>query len=267
MVHTINFFEFKNDLCEDAIIFKNEAMRRVKTTIERKGAVDSGNRIRIIGHKNFFNEPEFKGFPTEMVTFPGNSITKIDGNEYTNSFNAFVHGPQIDYEDLEFNQISLSMQIELCTNEKFGHLLIFGDNEYLAIRDIVDQAKSQKNEKKLSWSVLVAPYHCSKTVMYLAEDGNEVRMQDILNDLDSFQRGDGIIVSSSEMIPKMNEFGDSPPHAIAKQAYEEVANGGFLCTHENENSGKPLIFNVSKHGFIYSGLTSSMKTKRTCQML
>ena len=247
------FLESKFDYCDDAVAFRNEALRRVKATADTKGLVKSGDRVRIIGYDDILDKNEFKGFPKELITTPGNSITELDGINYQNEFNAFIHGPFKDDLEGERNETSLAMQIKLKNAEEYGLLLLFGDLSYPIIRKIFDRTIEMKNEQFLEWTVLLAPHHCSKSAMYQMEDEKEVRKEDILDDLERYQIGEGIIVSSSKKVPKISESGDKPPHAVAKYAYQEIANGGFLCTHEDGKPKEPLILVISKAGFIFTG--------------
>ena len=100
--------------------------------------------------------------------------------------------------------------------------------------------RTHDNEDFLRWQVLLAPHHCSKSVMYQDEDGKTVLKQDILDDLEALQVGDGVIVASSASVPASNAAGDNPPHASAKARYEEIAKGQFLCTHDDGGHAEPL---------------------------
>jgi hypothetical protein len=81
--------------------------------------------------------------------------------------------------------------------------------------------------------------------MYQDEDGKLVRKQDILDDFENYQVGAGYVVASANCIPSSNSDGDNPPHAIAKERYEEIASGGFVCTHDDGGYAEPLKFNVT----------------------
>ena len=70
-------------------------------------------------------------------------------------------------------------------------------------------------------------------------------MRDILNDLEAFQVGSGYVVASANSIPTSNKDGDNPPHAKAKARYQEIAIGGFLCTHDDGGHAEPLKFSVN----------------------
>jgi len=238
------FIENDEDLCEDAVVFKEEAERRVGKTIASSSDVESGDRVRLIGYDALLKEEEFEGFPEDRLTVPGNSITEIDGNDYEGEFNAFIHAPFAEETVGDRNNTSLCMQVVLGDDPSEGGVLLFGDIAYPRLRRIFDTTIEAGNDDYLRWKVLLAPHHCSKSAMYQTENGSEVLKQDILDDLSNSQVGDGVVVASSEEIPSQNKSGDNPPHAKAKKRYEEVADGGFLCTHEDGESGEPLVFKM-----------------------
>ena len=246
------FAEYDDDLCDDAQAFKDEAYRRVKATIDAKGNASAGDRVRIIGYDDLLEEDDFNGFPEDRITVPGNSLTELDGVDYESEFNVFIHAPFKEETEGERNNTSLAMQVTLGNDPSAGGVLLFGDIAYPRIRQIFDETKDAENEDFLKWKVFLAPHHCSKSAMYQDENGREVLKQDMLDDLDSHQVGDGYIVSSSEKIPAENKKGDNPPHAKAKERYEEVAEGEFLCTHENGETGEPLVFEFEEDGLSYS---------------
>jgi hypothetical protein len=247
------FLESDIDLCDDAIAFKEEAERRVKATIDQDSSVDSGDKVRVIGYDSILEEAKFEGFPENCLTVPGNSITELDGEDYDGEFNAFIHAPFKDEDEGDRNNTSLAMQVVLGDDPSAGGALLFGDIAYPRIRKIFDFTKEAGNEQFLAWKIFLAPHHCSKSAMYQDEDGSEVLKQDMLDDLAEFQVGEGCIVASSEAIPAQNKKGDNPPHAKAKQRYEEVAEGQFLCTHENSEDSEPLIFDVVDGGITFVG--------------
>lgn len=239
------FIENDQDLCDDAVAFKEEAERRVQETINSGGDVGAGDRVRLIGYDALLKEGDFVGFPEDRLTVPGNSITEIDGVDYEGDFNAFIHAPFAEETDGDRNNTSLCMQVVLGDDPSKGGALLFGDIAYKRLRKIIDTTKEAGNEEYLAWKVFLAPHHCSKSAMYQKEGEKEVLKQDILDDLTEYQVDGGVIIASSEKIPSQNASGDNPPHAKAKKRYEEVADGGFLCTHEDGEDGEPLVFDVS----------------------
>ena len=248
------FREYHKDLCDDASAFKKEAMRRVKKTIGNKGKVGPGDRVHIIGYDDLLKEEEFQGFPKEQLTVPGNSIAELDGRDYADRFRAFVHAPFKDDSAGERNDTSLAFQIALRDGEVVGSAVLLGDHCYPTVKRIFDRTTDKRN---LAWNVFLTPHHCSKGVMYWCDEGEEEETlrQDILDAIEAAASDPGYIIASSEPIPKSNEAGDNPPHAIAKKRYEEIAPNGFVCTQEHggKDHPNPIIFEVTAQGFQYWG--------------
>ena len=257
------FTENDEDLCDDAIAFKDEAERRVSETIKAEGEVDAGDRVRLIGYDALLETDEFEGFPQDRLTRPGNSVSEIDGEDYTGAFNAFIHAPFAEENVGDRNNTSLCMQVVLGDDPSKGGVLLFGDIAYPRIRRIFDTTKEAGNEDYLKWKVFLAPHHCSKSAMYQTEDDSEVLKQDMLDDLTNYQVEDGVIIASSEKIPAQNKPGDNPPHVKAKKRYEEVAEGEFLCTHEDGESGEPLVFSIEEGSFTAPDFAASAAVAST----
>ena len=53
------FKEYKKDLCEDAVAFQEEAMRRVKLAIKNGGDLDAGDRVRLVGYDDLLESSDF----------------------------------------------------------------------------------------------------------------------------------------------------------------------------------------------------------------
>lgn len=246
------FREFKKDLHEDAIAFKDEAKRRVKETIDKKGKVNSSDLVRIIGFDDLLKEEQYSGFPIDKLTIPGNYIAELDGRNVEKNFIAFIHAPFKEDSAGDRNETSLAMQITLIGNKSSANALFFGDLSYPTIRKIFDITKESGNVDTLGWNIFLSPHHCSKSVMYTKEDDKEVLKQDILDDIDKAALSPGYIVASSCPIPTSNKSGDNPPHAIAKKQYERIVPDDFLCAHENpEGSTKLIIFSLADEGLVF----------------
>ena len=228
-------------------------MRRVKATIAAGGDPGSGDRIRIIGYDDLLEEPEFDGFPKDLLSIPGASITMVDGEDQSDTFTAFVHAPYKDDSYGERNDCSLAFQISLFNGEGIGRAMLMGDLKYPIVRRIFDLSE----DEALEWNVLLAPHHCSKSVMYWQDDGEdeETLKADMVTDLGNRALAPGFVVSSSKPIPAANEPGDNPPHAKAKEQYELIVPDEFLCTHQHkdEENPEPIIFEVTEGGFAYVG--------------
>jgi len=241
-------------LGDDAKAFRKEAHRRVTATIKAKGDPGSGDRVRLIGYDTLLEEEHYKGFPREFFSVPGHVVTSLDGENLSGEFRVFIHAPfkQDDDENLgDRNETSLALQVVFGDDPSAGGVLLFGDHKYPVVRKIIDMSVNGRGEKNLKWQVLLSPHHCSKSVMYQEEDGKLVLKQDILDDLAAHQVGNGYIIASSNSIPSSNKDGDNPPHAIAKKRYQEIATGGFLCTHDDGEEGEPLRFSVKGSSLEY----------------
>lgn len=257
------FMEYKKDLCEDAQKFVAEVDRRRKETIDNHGVVPSGDRVRVIGHADIFEKPEYKNFPDYWRSFPGSSITSLDGVDHTGVFEAFIHAPFKDDCDGDRNESSLAFQIVLSSGNQVGKALFLGDLCYPAIKRIFDKTKEKQRPQYLSWNVLLAPHHGSKSAMYWQDDPerDEVLKKDILADFESAALEPSYLVVSSES-DFSDAAGKNPPHLKARKRYEEIVDAGhFLCTHEHPNTSSPdpICFCISADGFT---LRQSASTER-----
>lgn len=254
--HTPRVFrEYKKDFCEDAQAFRDEARRRRDVTIKNKGDVKSGDRVRVIGHDDIFQEDAYKDFPKYRRTTPGSSVTEVDGQEVGDVFEAFIHAPFKDDMDGTRNNTSLAFQISLKEGEENGKAMFFGDREYPLIKKIFNKTKERKRTQYLEWDVMLSAHHCSKCVMYWAdtEEDEETFRQDIMDDFEAARREGAYIIASCRC-----DFGDEdgklPPHQKARNRYEEIVDAGkFTCTHEhpNEETPEPIVFVVDANGIRY----------------
>ncbi len=239
------FREYRKDLCDDALAFRDEAMRRVRKTIRTRGAVASGDRVRVIGFDDLLKDPEFAGFPPHLLSVPGSDVTTIDGTDHAQTFRAFIHSPFKEDADGERNDTSMGMQVALIDTSGSCSALLLGDLSYAVVMAIFK--RSQRHD--VAWNVLLAPHHCSKSVMYTrGPDGKDHLQDDVMAALEDASIPDGYIVSSSQPVPASNREGDDPPHAKAKHRYEEVVEKGhFVCTqeHPNATSPVPVVFEFS----------------------
>ena len=243
------FREYQKDLCEDAKKFRKEAKRRVQEMIENDGEIDSGNRVRIIGYDDLLEEADYKGFPKEYLTIPGNEITEVDREDLEGKFRAFIHAPFKDDSDGDRNDTSVAMQITLISDGGSGQAMMFGDLSHPVISNIFERSE----EADLAWDLMLAAHHCSKSVMYWqGEDDDEEKLKkEILENMEKVAKESAYVISSSEPVPSKNKDGDNPPHAKAKNRYQEIVEKNhFLCTQEHPDTDNPLpiIFEITKDG-------------------
>jgi len=242
-------------LSKEAKAFFEEADRRRKLAIDNKGELEPGDRIRFFGYDSILEDEKFKGFPEELLTLPGESLVLVDGEDVSDDFSAFIHSPFKTDEEEDRNDSSLGMQITLKDKLDDLKVLIFGDLSHDGVRKLIDISKANDNEEMLEWNILLAPHHCSKSVMFTKdEDDNNVFEQEMMNDLKQYRLDTGYIVSSSKSIPESNEKGDNPPHAIAKEEYLKIIDNDLLCTHnEASKDAEPIVFEKIDGGLILNG--------------
>jgi hypothetical protein len=241
-------------LCADAEAFHQEAKRRVAATEEvvaAGGAPSSGDRIRVIGYDTDHDKHAYSELPDEFLSYPGDVVRTIDGDDVSDRFEAFIHAPFKDDCAAERNDTSLALQITLRDeNGRAGHALLLGDLAYETIKKIFEYSEGANRPERLAWEVLLAPHHCSKKVMYVTEDGEEVLKQDLLDLLERHASQSAIVIVSSGEFPTSNKAGDNPPHLLARARYEEIATD-LICTaeHPDVSAPRPLVVVVGDDGF------------------
>jgi beta-lactamase superfamily II metal-dependent hydrolase len=249
-------------LCADAEAFHKEAKRRVAATetavaIGRTPA--SGDRIRVVGYDTDHDKHAYSDLPNEYLSYPGEAVSTIDGDDVTDHFEAFIHAPFKDDCAAERNDTSLALQITLTDDDgRDGHALLLGDLAYETIKKIFEYSEYAERPERLAWEVLLAPHHCSKKVMYVTEGGQEVLKQDVLDLLERHASEPAVVVVSSAEFPPSNKVGDNPPHLLARSRYEEIASE-VICTGEYPESDvpRPLVFVVGDGGFAVADLEDS----------
>jgi hypothetical protein len=250
--HTPRVFrEFHRDMSPDAAAFRREAARRVAATIRAAGDPGPGDRVRVVGYDDLLAEDKYRGFPRSAFTRPGQSISVIDGNDASGRFDAFVHAPFKDDSSEARNETSLAMQVLVGSGQRSMSGLFLGDLSYPTLRRVFDETHSHNNDARLQWDVLLAPHHCSKKVMYEKNGaGADVLKQDILDELEAAQRQGACVIASAGSIPGNNDAGDNPPHAKAKNRYQEIVSGSFICTgdHSGVDNIRPVAFTVTPDG-------------------
>ena len=255
--HTPKVFRAQTDqesLCADAKAFHNEAHRRRKAVLDDPHNVKSGNRLRIIGHDDILKEDKYKDLPENCKSRPGEKVSLVDGVDLSTDFQAFIHAPFKDDQDKAKNETSLALNIVLWEGEKFIQILLFGDREYSTIKTIFETTEGNEvNIPYLYWNLMLCSHHCSKSIMYSKEEGDEeeVFKKDIMAYFDKYNRDKSGYVISSSHSQFTDGDGDNPPHKKARKRYEAIVKPGFfLCTHEypSKKSPEPLIFTVDENG-------------------
>ncbi|MFF9078730.1 hypothetical protein ACF1BR_03480 [Streptomyces rubiginosohelvolus] len=236
-------------MCEDAQRFQDEVERRVDATLKavKDGKEpDSGDRVRIIGYDEDRELHSYAELPDEYFTFPGDVITKIDGQDVEDRFEAFVHAPFKDNCAGDRNDTSLALQVQLKGSDgTVGRLLFLGDLAYPIIKMIFENSEAAGNADRVEWDVLLSPHHCSKKAMYAeGEDGEEELKQDLLDLLRAHAGPDARVIASSRPFREKDDTGNDPPHLLARDAYESITDYEVLCTGEypSKEEPRPAVF-------------------------
>ncbi|WP_125615679.1 hypothetical protein [Actinomadura sp. WAC 06369] len=239
-------------LCEDAKAFQAEAERRVKAVkkaIEEEREPVSGDRVIVIGYDTDHDKHAYDELPEQYKSGPGKSITTLDGHSCEERFEVFIHAPFAADCAAERNDTSVAMQVTLTeAGGECGKILLFGDLAHETIMKIFTFSEARKREHYLEWDVLLAPHHCSKKVMFLPEDGEDVLQQDIMDAFARHARDEAVIIASSGVIPSSDEPGKNPPHRKAADEYEEITE--LICTMEwpDADTPHPIVFAVDADG-------------------
>jgi beta-lactamase superfamily II metal-dependent hydrolase len=257
--------EAEGGLCADAEAFHKEAARRVEAVKKATGAglqPASGDRIRVIGYDVAEEDHDYSELPAEYLSRPGEAVSRLDGEDLADRFEVFIHAPFKDDCAAERNATSLAMQVTLKDGTGHeGHALLLGDLAYETITKIFSYSEYHGRPERLAWEVLLAPHHCSKRVMYIAEGVEEVLKQDVLDALSAHAAADAVIVVSSSNFRSEDEPGDNPPHIVARNRYEELVDE-VIVTAECGEAGapQPVVFTVGPGGL---ALVSPIETVGT----
>jgi beta-lactamase superfamily II metal-dependent hydrolase len=239
------------EMCEDAKEFHTEVERRVSATrvaAKANCTAASGDRVRIIGHDDDGDLHGYTDLPPECLSGPGQVVTQLDNVDCQGRFEAFLHAPFKDDCAKARNDTSVAMQVTLTDGDGVGRFLLLGDLAYETINKIFTYSETAGRGDRLDWDVLLAPHHCSKSVMYLDGDPNQLQ-QHLLDALERHALTGSTIVSSSAEIPSKDTPSANPPHRLAADRYEEIADE-FLCTMEHGSTAEPapIVFEVASTG-------------------
>ncbi|MEL6445671.1 MAG: hypothetical protein AAFR95_13175 [Bacteroidota bacterium] len=267
IIHTPRIFREYEDnekLCADAKAFRKEADRRRKRTIEQGGDPGAGDRVRIVGYDDLFQEDKYKDFPEEFRHSAGNTITEVDGNDVSDVYEMFVHAPLRDEHAGERNDSSLAFQMVLKSdNGTQLKGLFFGDRTAEKVWRVIDETRKHDNDKegRLEWHVLLTPHHCSKYGLFEKDDdGNLQPREDVIDALDDgalTDEGAWCVASCKAVDDDGNsaftdDDGDLPPHSKARERYESMVESvdDFLCTGEEPDTDapEPIVFEVVDDG-------------------
>jgi len=221
---------------DDSKAIIREIKRRKKIQDTQEGKAD-GNRLKILDLNSGPTNGEFGGhlkWDLLAPTAKEAEIEKSDDPEKPNSSNNSSLVIRWTYEDQSAKE----------------YVILGGDAEV----DVWDRIRADFVDSKLSWSILLAPHHCSRSCMARKNDDDEYEYSDKALSALGQVHGDGFIVSSSKPIKKDD---DNPPSWDAKQKYLRILKVAYEPDHkerflnpESYNNGKPetVVFEFSHKG-------------------
>lgn len=241
-------------LCPDAQAFQTEAERRVAAVlaaVARGEDPAAGDRIVVFGYDTDHDKHAYDELPERYKSGPGKSLTVLDGRDCAEWFEAFIHAPFADDCAAAGNDTSLAMQVTLSDpTGQTGRLLLFGDLAHDTIMKIFDYSEFHGRDRYVDWDLLLAPHHCSKKVMYEGDgNGGELLQSDVLDAFDRHAGVESVVVASSAPIPTRDIPKANPPHRMAADRYQELAEE-FICTMEwpTADAPVPVVFTVDVDG-------------------
>ena len=178
--------------------------------MKAEGNVESGDRIRIMGFAEALEEHSdiYENLPEGSITVPGSEFHAIDGADRSDAFRAFVHAPFKEDAEAERNHTSFGLQVTLSDGDTSARALLLGDLSCPVVKRIFERSE----DDDLAWEIFLAPHHCSKSVMYGADEGEDedTLQHELLEKIEAAASGDAYIVASSPPIPDKDEEGANP---------------------------------------------------------
>ena len=141
--------EYDDDLCDDAQAFVDEVHKRIGA-IAAEG-LKSGNRLRIIGSSDVLDEPPYDKIPQDLVTVPGNTISLVNGDDVSGSFEAFIHAPFKEDAEAERNDTSVGMRVSLYYGSDRLQALLLGDLSNPTLNRIFDVSAPDSEPPRECW--------------------------------------------------------------------------------------------------------------------
>jgi hypothetical protein len=189
-----------------------------------------------------------------LITDAGQIVPRrrkeIDGIEFF-SHSPFAHR-QNENELVDRNRSSLVLQATFRYGGQDLRLFLSADSSHEALADIVRISLYHDNDDRLEWDIMKIAHHCSYKSLG-PEKGAEVTepVPEVARLLEDFGQDGGIVVSSSDVIPKVDT--NLPPHRQAANYYKGVArrlDGEFEVTmqHPKPSRPEPLVISIDGTG-------------------
>lgn len=230
----------------DAKIIRNEARYRLKEGYGVKIFADPDSL------SSWLEAQEIEYDDIKHLIVHAGETVEVDGT--TDEVQFFVHAPfSEDSEEVQDkNDPSIVLQMRLFNNDRETNILITGDTPYKVLDKIVDISKANGNESFLIWDIYDIPHHCSHTGLNEKGEKDTYRITPTENVqwlLQQAQQNAKMVASCVKITEET-----SPPHMIAKRAYEyyTAADVKFMATmeHTSLKSSKPtpIVFEIDNLG-------------------
>jgi hypothetical protein len=183
----------------------------------------------------------------------------------------FVHSPFAERSEagvLDRNTNCLVMQVSISTDGNITRLLATGDSISEQWSKIVDITRYHNNDDKLAWDIFKIPHHCSYKAMSEDKGKNITAPTDEFKWLLDQGASQGILVSTSDVIPK--ETTTQPPHVEAYRRYKETSDNidaelKVTMEHPGRETPKRLIITIDGNGPVIKKELSSPSIITTTQ--
>ena len=80
----------------------------------------------MIGYADVLDEPPYDQITEDLVTVPGTTVSFVDGDNLSGSFEAFIHAPFKDDAESERNETSVGMRVSLQSGTDRLQALLLG---------------------------------------------------------------------------------------------------------------------------------------------
>lgn len=240
------FVEYKDQLSEPAIAFRNEADRRVKLHQDRSSDRNAeGNRLRVVGYHELKKLDDIE----HLVMGAGTSTSYVNGKSRS-GFSAFIHAPfKADSHDKDGarNDTSVVWQLAFDVDkEKRAALVLMGGDAHYPVWEKILEVNKKNNT--LEWDIFLSPHHCSWTFFNETPQKENPSPRQGPLDILAMGRKGALVAASSK---KVEEAEPNPPHAAAAKEYKKVVGDkGFHVTGEQFSKKKPvpLVFEFTASG-------------------
>lgn len=185
-----------------------------------------------------------------LITTAGSLVPGF--TESRGSVEIFVHSPfsfRFEDDEEDRNNNSLVLHFTFFAGDREVRLMLGGDAEYEAWRDIVLKTEQKERTDRLEWDAFKISHHCSYTALSSEKGKSRTKpIEEVARLLEKGAEG-SLIISSSLPI----DCDKTPPHKQAAAYYRDVVgdpDNDFIVTmeHPDEENPKPVEIEITSRG-------------------